>query len=124
MNEHINLPTHTQAMPFSDAVWAGDLLYLSGRIGVIPGTRKLPREATEEARLLLDGVRDVLAAANLTMDDLVFVQVSTPDVSLYDVFNGVYTKYFKGPLPARAFLGSGPLLSGARFELWGIAKKQ
>src|SRR6516165_2083311 len=80
MNEHINLPTHTQAMPFSDAVWAGDLLYLSGRIGVIPGTRKLPREATEEARLLLDGVREVLAAASLTMDDLVFVQVSTPDV--------------------------------------------
>jgi 2-iminobutanoate/2-iminopropanoate deaminase len=58
----------------------------------------------------------------MTMDDLVFVQVYCTDVKLYDTFNAVYRTYFKR-FPARAFLGSGPLLGGARFEIQGIAEK-
>jgi len=52
----------------------------------------------------------------------VFVQVYCTDVKLYDTFNAVYRTYFKR-FPARAFLGSGPLLGGARFEIQGIAEK-
>jgi 2-iminobutanoate/2-iminopropanoate deaminase len=46
------------------------------------------------------------------MNDLVQVQIYTPDVSLFDKFNRVYVTYFAGDLPARAFLGSGKLLLG------------
>ena len=57
----------------------------------------------------------------MSMDDLVSVQVYCSDVSLFDTFNGVYRGYFHGNYPARAFLGSGKLLFGARFEVLGIA---
>ncbi len=107
--------------PFSDGVFIGDTLYLSGRIGLDPVTRRPPADVKEEIRLLLDGFRETLAAANLTMNDLVFVQVFCSDVSLFDTFNAAYRTYFRKPFPARAFLGSGPLLFGARFEMQGIA---
>ena len=70
---------------------------------------------------MLDGVRAVLAEAGMQMNDLVYVQIFCPDVSLFDSFNAVYRQYFSGDLPARAFIGSGPLLFGARFEIIGIA---
>jgi enamine deaminase RidA (YjgF/YER057c/UK114 family) len=112
------------AMPFSDAVLVdGKTLYLSGRIGLIPGTTKVPDTAEEEARLVLDEIKRVLAMAGMTMDHLVSLQIFCSDVSLFDQFNAVYRTYFTGKLPTRAFLGSGTLLFGARFELQGIAVK-
>lgn len=108
-------------LPFSDIVRAGDTYYISGRIGLDEETGQPPSEAGDEARVLLDGLRDVLAKAGLSMADLVQVTIYTPDVSLFSLFNEIYTTYFSGPLPARAFLGSGPLLFGARFELTAIA---
>jgi enamine deaminase RidA (YjgF/YER057c/UK114 family) len=45
-------------------------------------------------------------------------------VALYDTFNAVYKTYFRGDYPARAFLGSGKLLRGARFEVQGTAVKR
>jgi enamine deaminase RidA (YjgF/YER057c/UK114 family) len=59
----------------------------------------------------------------MTMDDLVQLQVFCSDVSLWERFNAVYRTYFTSRLPARAFLGSGTLLFGARFELQGVAVK-
>lgn len=58
------------------------------------------------------------------MDDLVSMQVFCPDLSLYDKFNEIYRTYFTRHFPARAFIGSGPLLRGARFEAQGIAGKR
>jgi reactive intermediate/imine deaminase len=110
------------AMPFSDAVLVdGQTLYLSGRIGLIPGTTKVPDTATEEAHLVMQEIQRVLAMAGMTMDNLVSLQIFVSDVSLFEEFNAVYRTYFKEKLPARAFLGSGTLLFGARFELQGIA---
>jgi len=111
-------------MPFSDAVLVdGQTLYLSGRIGLIPGTTKVPDTATEEAHLVMQEIQRVLAMAGMTMDNLVSLQIFVSDVSLFEEFNAVYRTYFKDKLPARAFLGSGTLLFGARFELQGIAVK-
>ena len=69
-------------------------------------------------------MKAVLAEAGLTMDDLVSVQVFCPDLSLYDRFNAAYRGYFGKDLPARAFIGSGPLLRGGRFEMQGIAVRR
>ena len=110
-------------LPFSDAVWHGDTLYLSGHIGLDPKTGRPPSTAEEEARLVLDGVKATLAAAGMTMDNLLFVQIFCSDVTLFEAFNVVYRTYFKGDFPARAFLGSGKLLFDARFEVQGIAGK-
>ena len=115
-----SLPPGVTQLPFSDAVRVGDTLYVSGRLGLDPATRKPPDDPADEARLLLDDVRSVLAAAGMTMNDLVMVTIFA-DVAHFASFNAVYVQYFDGPLPARAFIGSGPLLFGCRFELTSIA---
>ncbi len=120
---YINLPKPVQA-PFSDAVMVGNTLYIAGRIGIDPKTGKPPDEVEQEVRILLDGFKSVLAEETMTMEDLVFVQVFCPDLSLYARFNEVYKAYFGKDYPARAFVGSGPLLRGGHFEMNGIAVRR
>lgn len=111
-------------LPFSDAVLVGNTLYLSGRLGIDPKTGVPPADINDEIKFLLDGFKLVLADANMTMDNLVQVQVFCPDLGLYDKFNAAYRTYFSKDFPARAFIGSGPLLRGAHFEMIGIAAKE
>jgi 2-iminobutanoate/2-iminopropanoate deaminase len=111
-------------LPFSDGVLVGNTLYVAGHIGLDPKTGKPPESAEQEAKLALDGVKETVEQAGMNIDDLVSVQVFCSDLSLYDTFNTVYRTYFHEPFPARAFLGSGPLLRGARFEVLGIAVKK
>lgn len=113
----------TALTPFSGAVQVGNTLYLSGKIGLTPD-RKVPPSAADEARIVLDDVKATLTAAGMTMDDLVTVQIFCSDVSHYDAFNRIYRSYFTREFPARAFIGSGTLLFGARFEVQAIAVKR
>jgi len=108
---------------FSRAVLVGDTLYLSGAIGV-DAERRVPDTAEAEAQAVLASVQDTLREAGMTMDDLVSVQVFCSDVSHYDAFNKVYRTFFTKELPARAFIGSGRLLFGARFEVQGVAVRR
>jgi len=121
---YINLPLRPASLPFSDAVLVGDTLYLSGRIGIDPATGLAAKDVNEELKFLFDGFEAVLAQAGMSMDDLVYVQIYSPDVSLWDVFNKAYVKRFSREFPARAFLGSGPLLLNGRFEMVGVAVKR
>ena len=113
-----------QDLPFSDAALVGDTLYISGKGGVLPGTRTVPEDPKEEARLLMEDFKTTLERVNMTMDDLVYVTVYCTDLSLYSDFNEVYRSYFSKDFPPRAFVGSGPLLFGLRFEMQGIAVRQ
>lgn len=124
--KHINLPRPAgfANLPFSDGVLVGNTLYVAGHLGLDAKTGQPPASAEEEAKLTLDDVQRTLEAAGMSMDDLVSVQVHCSDLSLYEAFNGVYKGYFHGEFPARAFLGSGKLLRGARFEVLGIAVKR
>ena len=103
--------------PFSGAVMAGDTLYISGMLGA-------GDSAEAAATAALTSIQTALKAAGMTMDDLVSVQIFTPDVANYAGFNTVYRTFFTKEYPARAFLGSGPLLNGARFEVMGTAVKR
>ena len=108
--------------PFSDAVLVGNTLYLAGRTG---GDKdgKIPADVADEARAVMDQIKAVLAQEKMVMDDLVTVQVFCTDVKYYAAFNDVYRTYFT-KFPARAYIGSGPLLGGAKFEVQGIAIKR
>jgi 2-iminobutanoate/2-iminopropanoate deaminase len=110
--------------PFSEAVLAGDTLYVAGHVGIDPATGKPGATPEEEARLVMEAIKRTVEAAGMSMDDLVSVQVYCSDVSFYDAFNGVYRTYFHGNYPARAFLGSGKLLFNARYEVMGTAVKR
>ncbi len=109
--------------PYSGAVLVGNTLYLAGTIG-LTADDKVPETAAEEARLVLDDLQKTLQSAGMSMDDLVSVQVFCSDVKHYAEFNKVYRGYFNREFPARAFIGVGTLLYGARFEVQGIAVKR
>ena len=110
--QHFKLPEMAALnLPFSDAG------------GLDVSTMTAPEDPRDEARLLMENFIKTLALANMTLDDLVSVTVYCPDLSLYSVFNEVYASYFEGEFPARAFIGSGPLLFGMRFEMQAIAVK-
>jgi 2-iminobutanoate/2-iminopropanoate deaminase len=118
----INLPGKTISAPFSDAILTGNTLYLAGRIG-LDKDGKAPEKIEDEIKLLLDGEKDVLAQAGMTMDDLVYVQISCTDLSLFDKFNAIYKTYFTKDFPAREFIGAASLLRGGHFEMQAIAVK-
>ena len=120
----LNLPQRTDDLPYSHVVVADDTVWVAGTIGIDPATGRAPADPATEARLALDGVRDKLALAGLTMDDLVSVQVFCTDLALYETFNEIYRGYFARTFPARAFVGSGPLLRGGRFEICAVAARR
>ena len=109
------------ALAFSDAALVGNTLYLAGTLGLDPESGQAPEEVEEEVRYLLDNFRAKLELADMTMEDLVMVQVFCSDVSLYDRFNAIYVNEFEHSFPTRSFIGSGELLRGCRFEMNGIA---
>jgi reactive intermediate/imine deaminase len=125
----VDKSTARAQLPFSDAVRAGDTLYLAGTVGTDPSTASDPKTArvasdpAEEARLALDSIKQTLEAAGYRMDDLVSVQVYCTDLDLYGTFNDVYRTFFHGHFPARAFIGVNKLVRGAHFEVMGTAVK-
>jgi 2-iminobutanoate/2-iminopropanoate deaminase len=116
--------TKARNLPLSDAVMIGDTLYISGRGGVDLATMKVPADVKDEVKLMMDDYKAILALAGMTMDDLVSVTIYSPDLTLYSTFNDIYRTYFSKGMPARAFIGSGPLLFGMRFEMQAIAVKR
>ena len=112
------------ALPFSDGVLVGNTLYIAGHIGLDAKTGQAPADAEQEARLVMDGVKQTVEQAGLTMDDIVSVQVFCTDLKYYETFNNVYKTYFHGDYPARAFVGAGSLLRNGKYEVLGIAIKK
>jgi enamine deaminase RidA (YjgF/YER057c/UK114 family) len=116
--------TKARGLPLADAVQIGNTLYIAGRGGVDLATMKVPADVKDEIRLMMDDYKAILALAGMTMDDLVSVTIYSPDLTLYSTFNEIYRSYFTKGFPARAFIGSGPLLFGMRFEMQAIAVKR
>lgn len=104
---------------FSGSVWAGDTLYISGVIDAKPDV-----SGEEAAKTALAAFKGLVEAAGAKMDDVVWLQVFCTDLALYPTFNRLYVAEFKGPLPARAFIGTDKLLNGSRFEIMGVAVKR
>jgi reactive intermediate/imine deaminase len=113
-----------KALPFSEGVVVGNTLYIAGHIGLDAKTNMPPASPEEEARLVMDDIKQTVESAGFSMDDVVSVQIFCTDLKLYGMFNGVYKTYFHGNYPARAFLGAANLLRGGRYEVMGIAVKR
>ena len=116
-----NLPDRSPQAAFSNAILAGDTLYISGNIGFDSKTGKPPEKIEDEIKNLLESYKTLLAQAGFTMDDLVYVQISCTDLSYYDKFNAIYKTYFTKDLPTREFIGVASLLRGGHFEMQAIA---
>ena len=124
MVEFINTPAARDAkLPFSQAVRVGDVLYLSGAVGTVPGTMELvPGGIEAEARQAMENIGAVLRENGLTFDDVFKVTVMLADMSAWADFNAVYVSYFKPDrLPARSAFGASGLALGAQVELECLA---
>lgn len=115
------LPTDPP-LPLSDAVRIGDLVLLSGMIGVVPGTLELvPGGMAAEARQTLENIEAVLEAHGLTRHNVVKCTVMLEDIGEWGAFNAIYAAFFEAPYPARSALGTDGLALGARLEVECIA---
>jgi 2-iminobutanoate/2-iminopropanoate deaminase len=108
-----------KSLPFSQSVRVGDVVYLSGQIGNLPGTLDLaPGGMAAETRQAMENIRTALAARGLGFDDVFKCTVMLADMSQWDAFNTVYATYFKpGRFPARSSFGAAGLAKGAQVEL-------
>jgi reactive intermediate/imine deaminase len=119
--EFLSMPG-TEDMPFSSAVRTGDLLFLSGSIGVVPGEGlKLAEGGIQgETRQTMDNIKRTLEAFGGSMDRVVKCTVFLADMAEWGAMNEVYRSYFESP-PARSALGASGLALGARVEIECIA---
>jgi reactive intermediate/imine deaminase len=118
--EHIvSHGTKAANLPFSDAVRVGEVLYLSGQLGNIPGTRNIVSGGIEaETRQMMENIARVLNAQGLSFDQLIRCTVMLADMSQWRAFNDIYVTYFKpGKLPARSAFGTNGLALGAAVEM-------
>jgi reactive intermediate/imine deaminase len=121
--EFINL-VEPWPYPFSSAVRAGQLLFISGQIGtrIENGAPVLvPGGIDAEARQTLDNIKAIVEKAGTSMDRVVKCSVMLADMSEWPRLNQIYATYFPGPKPARAAWGASGLALGARVEIDCIA---
>jgi 2-iminobutanoate/2-iminopropanoate deaminase len=116
--EHFGRPTlNGQPLPFSDAVRVGDILYLSGQIGIGPDG-KLPDGIEAQTKQTLENVGAVLKRAGLGYGDVFHCTAFLSDMKNWPAFNSVYVTYFpEGKRPARSAFGANGLALGALLEL-------
>ena len=110
---------------FSTAIRNGDVLWMSGQIGTLPGVSPptLVEGGVEaQTRQTFENIEAVLAAAGLGLADLVKCTVFLADIADYAAMNAVYATYFEGmDPPARSALAGSGLALGARVEIECVA---
>ena len=111
-------------LPFSEAIRVGDMLYLSGQLGLVPGTRSVATGGiAAETRQTMDNIGTTLRKYGLTHRDLVKCTVFLADMADWGAFNTVYMTYFQpGKFPTRSALGVNGLALGARTEIECLAQ--
>lgn len=105
-------------LPFPDGVQVGNLILMSGQIGVRPGTLELvPGGIEPEARQTIANVARTLEAHGGSLAHVVRVQVMLADMAEWPRFNAVYLEFFPDGAPARSAFGANGLALGARVEI-------
>lgn len=109
-------------LPFSEAVRVGELLFLSGMLGIKPGTSELvPGGIGPETRQTLELIRDAVTRHGSSMDRVAKCTVFLADIAEWAAMNEVYVQFFPSSRPARSALGASGLALGARVEIECIA---
>jgi reactive intermediate/imine deaminase len=104
--------------PYSQAIRAGNTVYLSGQIPLDPATGELVGGGFEsETRRVFDNLRAVAAAAGATLDHAVRVTIYLTDIGKFPIVNGIMSEYFNEPYPARVTIGVASLPKGAAVEV-------
>lgn len=124
MNKTITAQNAPAAVgPYCHAKLAGNTLYTSGQLGLIPATGELPQGVEAQATQALDNLMAVLSAAGMEAADVVKTTVFLADMNDFAAINSIYAKYFSGEAPARSCVQVAALPKGALFEIEAVAVK-
>ena len=108
-------------LPFSEAVRVGNILYLSGAVGIDATGALVPGGIEAETRQALANIRSVLEHHGSSMDRVIKCTVMLADMAEWGAMNGAYVEFFAANLPARSAFGASGLALGSRVEIEAIA---
>jgi len=122
-NKIINTPEAPAPIgPYSQAVRAGNLLFISGQIAIDPATGKIDSpDILAETHQVMHNLRAILTASGCTFDQVVKTTILLSDMSLFADVNAVYGKYFTGNFPARETYAAKGLPKNVNLEISMIA---
>ena len=107
--------------PYSQAVQAGEFLYVSGQIPVDPATGSVPESVPAQAERSLETLKAVIEAGGYLMTDVVKTTVFAADIKDFAEINAVYAKFFPREAPARSFVAVKDLPKGVKIEVEAVA---
>ena len=108
--------------PYSQAIQAGNFLFLSGQIPLDPKTGELVKgDIRQQSRQVLENIKGVLESQKLRMEDIVKVIIFLKDIGDFNEVNEVYATYFPSSPPARSTVGVAKLPRDANIEIEAIA---
>ena len=110
--------------PYSQAIEANGMVFLSGQLPIDPETGEMPEGIEAQTRQSLTNARAILAEAGLTMNDVVKTTVLLADIADFAAMNGVYSEFFNEPFPARSAFAVRDVPKGALVEIECIAVKR
>jgi 2-iminobutanoate/2-iminopropanoate deaminase len=125
MKKIINTSNAPKAIgPYSQAVWAGDLLFLSGQIALCPETGEfLNSSLEEESHQVMKNIKSILNAAEMDYQNIIKTSIFLKDMNDFVAVNQIYASYLSEPFPARETVEVARLPKDARIEISIIAKK-
>lgn len=108
--------------PYSQAIKAGNTIYVSGQLGLVPATGEFPGEDIQsQTRQSLTNIKNILAEAGATMANVVETMVLLDDINDFVPMNEVYAEFFEEPYPARAAYEVAAIPKGAKVEIRVVA---
>ncbi len=107
--------------PYSQAIRAGDFLYVSGQIPVDPATGNVPAEIAAQARQSLENLKAIVTEAGYSLADVVKTTIFAADIANFAAINEVYAEYFSKDAPARSFVAVKDLPKGVGLEIEAVA---
>ena len=108
--------------PYSPAVGAGDLVFVSGQIPLDHEGKIVGYTPKDQARKALENLRATLEAAGLTLDDVVKTTIFLKDMDEFGAVNDVYAEFFAEPYPARSTVEVARLPKDVRIEIEAVAE--
>ena len=106
-----------KGLPFSEAVRLGNVLYLSGQMGIDQSVHIVPGGIAAETRQALENIKTTLEKYGSSLEHVIKVTVMVADMSEWSEMNKVYLGYFTKNLPARSAFGTSGLALGGRVEI-------
>ncbi len=108
--------------PYSQAIQAGNFLFLSGQIPIDPKTGELVQgDIRQQTRRVLENIKGILESEKLEMDDIVKVTIFLKDIGNFNQVNEIYATYFPSSPPARSTVGVAKLPRDVEIEIEAIA---